>query len=941
MLLCAVCAPENLLAQGKATLRGKVTDAKTKEELTGATVKLKGSYYGASANISGDYKIENINAGNYTIEVSLVGYVSVVKTGIQLNAGETRTVDFQLKESTVSAAEVEIIGERPLIDIEKASTQQVISKDVLSSTTARDIKELVATQPGVTQTPFGVYIRGGRSYETGYYIDGVSAQDPLAGTGFGVDVNAKALQEVEITTGGSGVEFGEAPAGVIALKTKEGSNEYAFSVSHQRDNFGFANFDSPVRPNNLGLGGLGWNTTRYDLATSGPIFKNKLFYFVSVNTAFSDEFMRNPAPQLRSTMASAFWMPFNDNRWSSTAKLTWNASERDKFSFLFVNSLIANQNTQMLQIAGNDIQLQPGYQYPFLLNPQNANTYTALSNMQSIQWARVFSKQALLKVSATRLFTSVRAEVGDRPWRPEFITEELAPRSIITRPTYFNPNDSVVYTNAPDGFVNTGIAPLWHDHYAEIYTLNTQLSYKTLDNVHSYLFGVENRFSTYQWIDIVAPWVGAPLTPGDPSRRLGAGFDIWKVSPADGAIFFNDKITYKGVIATVGARLQYWFPGAFVDNAVSDSLSPVPQGFRDLYRSETGELFGRRFQLRLLPKINVSFPVTANQVLYLNYGHSSRLPNARFVYAGLDTRYVDNSFNSRLGNPALRPETTVSYEVGLKSQLTANDVLTVTAFYNDKFDFIVSRNINFDYLGTRTSRATFINQDYARTRGLEVSYQKRIGKWFNGLVSAAYQIATGKSNSADETFAQVQRTGDARDDREFFLAWDRPYDIKSTLVFKHDEERGLFGVGALNQIKLLLTTQFTSGLRYTPQQLRLDQNGQVVRLLSGRELYDPILNRPFDEIGSSIFRIDLSLEKTFRFAGVDSRLTLQVRNLLNNKNAAIINPVTGRGYEFGDPLPATTRDPRFPDIQDSGTPPFNPARYEEPRQILFGFGFEF
>jgi hypothetical protein len=62
---------------------------------------------------------------------------------------------------------------------------------------------------------------------------------------------------------------------------------------------------------------------------------------------------------------------------------------------------------------------------------------------------------------------------------------------------------------------------------------------------------------------------------------------------------------------------------------------------------------------------------------------------------------------------------------------------------------------------------------------------------------------------------------------------------------------------------------------------------------------------------------------------------------LNNKNAAIINPITGRAYEYGDPTPNSWNDPLYPDLQAPLDPyPYNPSRYLAPRQILFGFSLK-
>jgi hypothetical protein len=66
-----------------------------------------------------------------------------------------------------------------------------------------------------------------------------------------------------------------------------------------------------------------------------------------------------------------------------------------------------------------------------------------------------------------------------------------------------------------------------------------------------------------------------------------------------------------------------------------------------------------------------------------------------------------------------------------------------------------------------------------------------------------------------------------------------------------------------------------------------------------------------------------------------------VKNLFDNKNAQLVNPVTGTAYRNGDPLPFEQRDPRFTDPNTSGLPPTNPARYMQPRQFMYGIGFNF
>ena len=70
---------------------------------------------------------------------------------------------------------------------------------------------------------------------------------------------------------------------------------------------------------------------------------------------------------------------------------------------------------------------------------------------------------------------------------------------------------SPTYCPVLDFPTNGGLAPLWHDHYAEEYTLRANLTRNLLNNSNRLRFGLEMKFMEYQWIDISRPWVGAPI----------------------------------------------------------------------------------------------------------------------------------------------------------------------------------------------------------------------------------------------------------------------------------------------------------------------------------------------------------------------------------------------------------------------------------------------
>ncbi|MCB0853001.1 MAG: TonB-dependent receptor, partial [Bacteroidetes bacterium] len=546
------------------------------------------------------------------------------------------------------------------------------------------------------------------------------------------------------------------------------------------------------------------------------------------------------------------------------------------------HSLNINQSTRSLQIVGNDAVVQPGFQFPFSLDLDNANTYTHHSNLTVANLRALLKEQWTLDLSLGRLFTNLRADANGRPFREETVDEINDASSIVTDPIrVFNPNDNVVYVFPGPGLVNNGgIGSLWHDHYAEEYTVKTKFTFESKDKVHYLTFGNEHKEQEYQWIDVTRPWVGAPIKINDtlttPSTSLGRSSDYWKVNPTTGGFFFSDEIQYKGIIASLGLRMNYWAPGKFADDAVANPEAPVLPAVRQAYMDDSFGLLGKRWKARLLPRIRVSFPITENNVLYFNYSHAMRLPHPRFVYAGLDPVYQDRSFLSQLGNPNLNPEVTVSYEVGLKSQLTKDLALTATAFYNDKFDYIVSRRVEVrDATGRFVEKTFFINQDYARIRGLELGLTRRIGNWFTGSLTGSYQIATGKSNTAAESALQIRQQGFVNTTKEQFLAWDRPFDIKFLAILKPDSTVYI-GNFPLRGFRLTASATYKSGLRYTPHALIGINDG------SGRPVYFPILDQPFSEVGSPWFWVDMRLSRDF-FLGRKGALSLsvEVKNITN------------------------------------------------------------
>ncbi len=920
----------SIFGQGNGKLTGKIIDAAKNEPLIGVNILLKGTYYGAATDINGHFTISNIAPGSYTISISFIGYKTVEYTGYKIDADKTKELNVKMTESALTLDhDIVVVGSKPLLEVDETQSKTVISADDIKNAVVENVSDVVSQQAGVVNSDNEIHIRGGRTYENAFLLNGVSVQDPLAGTGFGLQLSANAIEEVEVITGGYNAEYGQATSGVVNVKTKEGGDTYSGYISYKRDNLGnpssFHVFNTQVME--ADLGGPEPITTTI-LPALGIKIPGKITFFGNFYVGFSDGitqgyFKTKPQRLYSSTFYGTKFAPDLSNNWYWNGKLTYKYSPTFKLSYSFNQSVSISQNTGTLQTNLEYVESSPGYQYQFQNILNQANTFTHDNKYHSLTLTHTLNAKTYYELSLGYFYSNLRADANGRNWN-----QYTQPKDIPNFPIqYFNLGHDTIGVIPGDGFWDYGNPYTWHDHYVEEYSLKGDVT-SFFDEKNKFKAGFQLQLQEMQVVDIYQPWIGT----------LGLNNDIYKVYPAIGDFYAQDNINFSGMILNFGMRLDYWFPGKYVDDAVNNpDVVTIPNQTRQAYKNDTFGWFGnRRWKARLSPRLGISHPVSNYQTLFFSYGHFSKWPRPQFVYAKLNPMNAQSSFQ-QFGNPDLNPETTVAYELGLKTQFTPNDVLTVTAYYKDIFDYINTRSVQLTSARFITkSFVTYVNSDYARSRGVEVEFKKRIGNWFNGTLSASYAIVTGKSSSADEGALVLQ--GDINESvKEKYMPWDRPLTASLTTNFYVGKDEGFFGFGRgiLDDYNLYLRFFFESGKRYTPAYFTgYDNQGRPIYIASTTDLYT--------KIGANWFWIDLNFEKYIKLGGLNFSLIVEVNNLLDSQNSAIINPATGKAYQSGDPVPYTWNDPKYPDLQAPISPyPYDPSRYLTRRNIKLGFSLKF
>src|ERR1035437_4736164 len=229
--ILSIFASDFTLAGTTGKLTGKATDAKTNESLPFVNITLSGTSLGAATDIDGNYVILNIPPGNYNVKAQSVGYQPVVIENVSISIDLTTRLDFSLTSATTELQAVVIQSRQDQVKKDVTSSQSLVTAEQINSLPVAEFDDVLRLQAGVSKdADGGFHIRGGRSSEIAYWVNGISITDPYDNRR-GVDIDNSSIQELQVISGTFNAEYGNAMSGIVNTVTKEGGKEYHGSVN--------------------------------------------------------------------------------------------------------------------------------------------------------------------------------------------------------------------------------------------------------------------------------------------------------------------------------------------------------------------------------------------------------------------------------------------------------------------------------------------------------------------------------------------------------------------------------------------------------------------------------------------------------------------------------------------------------------------------------------
>ena len=235
-----------------------------------------------STDSAGLYSAPNLVPGQYSVQVSMSGFQSQVKTGLAVSIGQTITLNFTLQPGTQKESVEVVSTAQQLVDTTTSSLSTVITTSQVENLplNSRNFLDLVPLVPGaqpgaqgrnLTQNSFS--INGGRVTANGFQIDGADIDTP-SNDPVRVSPNLEGVGEFQVLTNNFSAEWGRSMGGVIDVKLKSGTNQLHGSIfEYFRNTVLDASqaFSTPPQ--------LPYNFNQFGAAAGGPIIKDRLFVF--------------------------------------------------------------------------------------------------------------------------------------------------------------------------------------------------------------------------------------------------------------------------------------------------------------------------------------------------------------------------------------------------------------------------------------------------------------------------------------------------------------------------------------------------------------------------------------------------------------------------------------------------------------------------------------
>jgi outer membrane receptor protein involved in Fe transport len=356
LLTCATAFAQ----QTTGVITGRVVDQQG-AAVPGVTVTAKSPSTGftrtETSDAEGVYRLAALPVGIYEVTAELQGFSTVSKKDIEVNVGQTQSVDFPMKVAAL-AETVNVVGATPLIQTTSSSVGAVVDVKRIESLplNGRQFANLAATVPGVglgfhsdptKSTQYAPQINGGAGRNVNYQIDGGDNNDDTVG-GLLQQFPLEAVEQFNFVTQRFKAEYGRSNGGVLNVVTKSGTNTPSGSFF---EFFRDKSMNAQTETEKLSdIEKQDYRRNQFGGSFGGPIAKDKAHFFFAAERTQQDTLQAVDTQGLFPNLDGVFTVPYREN--ILTGKVTANLNAAQYLSVRWGR----NNNSQPYGASPNNTQ---------------------------------------------------------------------------------------------------------------------------------------------------------------------------------------------------------------------------------------------------------------------------------------------------------------------------------------------------------------------------------------------------------------------------------------------------------------------------------------------------------------------------------------------------------------------------------------------------------
>jgi outer membrane receptor protein involved in Fe transport len=911
LLFMTVTSVHIASAQTTGKIVGVVKDAQTGAAMPGANIFLEGTTLGAASDVDGFYLILRVPPGKYTVLAEYVGYRRVLMREVEVLTDLTTQLNFDLEPEAFVGDEIVVTADKPLVRKDLTSAEARIQAEQIQSMAVQEVGQILNLQAGVIRDEDGgIHIRGGRSSEVAYLVNGISVTDDYSRQQ-ALTVENESIQELQVISGTFNAEYGNAMSGVINIVTKTGGND--FSVK----------FDAWAGDYLSSRTGIFWNIDRlnglanysFQGTISGPIISNRLTYYLTARRLYTEGWLYGPnayLPQGRTKWVDGVAVPVLGDSDAVAMNPAERWSGQGTLQYRLVDPL-----TLRLDILGSTYKSK-SYDHWFRLNPNGNNTYLGNGITTILKAIHVLSQNSFYEVTVSYKLNEFSSRLYEDPYDPRYVHP-----------------DSL--TAAEYNFYKAGTNLFRSERTTESFIAKLDFT-SQITPQHNVKTGIEYEPDRVRFNDMTllpaTDASGQQLTPFQPAIPpvSNSNHNEFTRKPERLAIYVQDKIELESVVINLGLRYDYFHSHGKIPVDPQDPNVYLPLKLNHIYKdadgdgtissgeqtaenkyslAERNEFWYDDVQAKTLlsPRFGIAYPITAKGVIHFSYGIFQQIPEFSLLYYNDEIKTPEGQgIYGPYGNPDLNPQRTTMYEIGLNQQLMDKLGIDITGYYRDIRDWI-STSPQIPTYSTGVTYVTNINRDQANVKGISVTLTRQMVNHIAFDLNYTYQIVKGTNSSPeDEYFALT--TGVEPKKKLSPLSWDQRHSFNFSLILGGKTWGGN------------LISRLQSGQPYTPEIVSGVRTGQNVLA----DLSTNSRNKP------NRFTIDITAFKKFQVSEFDLEFYLMIYNLLDFANPEQVYQDSGQPDYTVYEKQAVEADPTW----------FTrPDYYSEPRKIQIGLRFNY